>query len=59
MHFRFRCYRNPVFTGAESEGVRRMVEKYARFRVEGEFQKIPIPKGYYIASRSRAIEWKR
>ena len=53
-----KCAEDLVFTGTENEGVRRMVAKYARFRVEGEFQKIPNPTGYYIASRSRAIERK-
>jgi len=51
-----KCAENLVFTGAEDDGIRRMVEKYAGFRVDVEFQKIPAPGGHYIASRTRTLE---
>ncbi len=51
-----KCAESLVFTGAENDGVRQMVAKYADFRVEGEFLKIPIRDGYQLGSRTRAIE---
>ena len=50
-----KCAENLVFTGSEDDGVRRMVAKYAGFRVEGEFLKVPTRDGYYLGSRTRAI----
>ncbi len=54
-----KCAENLVFTGSENDGVRRMVAKYVGFRVEGEFLKVPTRDGYYLGSRTRAIERSR
>ena len=51
-----KCAESLIFTDAENDGVRRLATKYAGFRVEGSFFRIPTSNGYYLGSQTRAVD---
>jgi Protein of unknown function (DUF4238) len=53
-----KCAEDLVLCSGESEYVRDLTFKYAKYRVENEVSSIRQPKGFVLASRTRVVERK-